>query len=65
MNDALRRYLAEGERVAGRYALGLPRIAPVGQAGATLSQRAGASLAMHSANAAISRLDNLAPVAMV
>jgi uncharacterized protein (DUF58 family) len=44
MNEALRAYLAEGERVAGRYALGLPRVAPVGQAGATLSQRAGASL---------------------
>ncbi|MGL4552248.1 MAG: DUF58 domain-containing protein, partial [Gemmataceae bacterium] len=44
MSDALRRYLAEGERAAGRYALGVPRVAPVGQAGATLAQRAGSSL---------------------
>lgn len=44
MSDALRAYLAEGERAAGRYTLGLPRVAPVGQAGTTLAQRAGSSL---------------------
>lgn len=44
MDAALRRYLGEGERAAGRYTLGLPRTAPVGQAGTTLAQRSGSSL---------------------
>jgi uncharacterized protein (DUF58 family) len=44
MADRLRHYLGEGERAAGRYALGVPRHAPAGQAGATLGRRAGTSL---------------------
>jgi uncharacterized protein (DUF58 family) len=44
MNDRQRRYRAEGERAGLRYALGLPRVAPVGGAGVSLSQRAGSSL---------------------
>ncbi|MFQ3649385.1 MAG: DUF58 domain-containing protein [Gemmataceae bacterium] len=37
-------YLRQGEQQALRYLLGAPRAAPVGQAGTTLSQRAGSSL---------------------
>src|SRR5262249_48159129 len=44
MPASLRPYLAEGERAAARYALGVPRQAPLGQAGATVGQRAGTSL---------------------
>src|SRR5207248_6965504 len=44
MNDSTRRYLVEGERAGLRYALGLPRQAPVGVAGTSLAQRAGSSL---------------------
>ena len=45
MTDArLRAFLAEGENAAHRYALGVPRSAPVGLTGATLSARAGSSL---------------------
>jgi uncharacterized protein (DUF58 family) len=44
MDEAMRRYLGEGERAGLRYALGMPRHAPVGVAGGTLSQRAGSSL---------------------
>src|SRR5437763_5149787 len=44
MDEGLRRYLGEGERQGLRYALGLPRQAPVGLAGGTLGQRAGSSL---------------------
>jgi uncharacterized protein (DUF58 family) len=40
----LRSYLEEGENAAVRYALGVPRSAPVGVAGAALSSRAGSSL---------------------
>ncbi|MBY0228590.1 MAG: DUF58 domain-containing protein, partial [Gemmataceae bacterium] len=40
----LRRWLAEGERAASRYALAVPRRAPGGQAGTALAQRAGSSL---------------------
>jgi uncharacterized protein (DUF58 family) len=44
MDRSLRDYLGEGERAGLRYALSLPRHAPVGQVGGTLSQRAGSSL---------------------
>jgi uncharacterized protein (DUF58 family) len=44
MNAALRNFLVTGEQAAVRYALGIPRHAPVGVSGATLSQRAGSSL---------------------
>jgi uncharacterized protein (DUF58 family) len=44
MNDAARRHLIEGERAGLRYALGLPRQAPVNLAGGSLGQRAGSSL---------------------
>jgi hypothetical protein len=44
MDANLRSFLAEGEKAALRYALGVPRQAPVGLAGSTLSQRAGSSL---------------------
>lgn len=44
MHASLRPYLSEGEIAAARYALGVPRQAPVGQSGTTLSQRAGSSL---------------------
>src|SRR5262249_59820670 len=44
MDDRLRQYLIEGERAGMRYALGLPRQAPVGMAGSALSQRSGSSL---------------------
>jgi uncharacterized protein (DUF58 family) len=40
----LRQALADGERAGQRYALGLPRRAPAGPAGETLSNRAGSSL---------------------
>jgi uncharacterized protein (DUF58 family) len=40
----MRPYLAEGERAGLRYALGLPRQAPAGTAGAVLGHRAGSSL---------------------
>ena len=41
---SLRSFLAEGESAAMRYSLGVPRTAPMGVAGVTLSSRAGASL---------------------
>jgi uncharacterized protein (DUF58 family) len=44
MEARLRKYLAEGEQAARRYSLGIPRHAPVGVSGATLSHRAGSSL---------------------
>lgn len=44
MTDEQRRYLSEGEHAGLRYALEIPRHAPVGLAGGTLSQRAGSSL---------------------
>lgn len=44
MSQTVQTYLAQGEQQAMRYLLGLPRAAPVGQAGTTLSQRAGSSL---------------------
>jgi uncharacterized protein (DUF58 family) len=44
MDAELRRYLGEGEKAGLRYSLGLPRQAPVGLSGVTLSQRAGSSL---------------------
>jgi uncharacterized protein (DUF58 family) len=44
MDAHLRKYLAEGEQAARRYSLGIPRHAPVGVSGATLSNRAGSSL---------------------
>src|SRR4051794_13867323 len=44
MRESLRPYLAEGEKAAARYALGVPRQAPLGQAGAAVGQRAGSSL---------------------
>jgi uncharacterized protein (DUF58 family) len=40
----LRHYLGEGERAASRYALGVPRHAPAGQAGVTMGRSAGSSL---------------------
>ena len=40
----MRQYVAEGERAGLRYALGLPRQAPLGAAGAALGHRAGSSL---------------------
>src|SRR5262245_46809468 len=43
MNAALRNYAVRGERAALQYSLGVPRRAPVGQVGGTLSQRAGPS----------------------
>ncbi len=39
-----RRWLAEGERAAARYALAVPRVAPIGQQGLALAHRAGSSL---------------------
>lgn len=42
--QSLRAYLAEGERAAVRYALGVPRQAPINQTGGTLGARAGSSL---------------------
>jgi uncharacterized protein (DUF58 family) len=44
MDARLRKYLAEGEQAARRYSLGIPRHAPVGVSGTTLSNRAGSSL---------------------
>jgi uncharacterized protein (DUF58 family) len=44
MNDAVRQHLIAGERAGLRYALGLPRQAPVNLAGGSLGQRAGSSL---------------------
>jgi uncharacterized protein (DUF58 family) len=44
MNAALRSFLGQGEKAALRYALGVPRHAPVGLAGGTLSRSAGSSL---------------------
>ncbi len=44
MDERLRQYLAEGERAGMRYALGLPRQAPVGLAGSALGNRTGSSL---------------------
>jgi uncharacterized protein (DUF58 family) len=44
MNDGARQHLIEGERAGLRYALGLPRQAPVNLAGGSLGQRAGSSL---------------------
>lgn len=44
MQAALRPYLGEGERAAARYALAVPRQAPVGLTGATVGHRAGSSL---------------------
>ena len=44
MNMTTQQALQQGEQQALRYLLGLPRAAPVGQAGTTLSQRAGSSL---------------------
>ena len=40
----LRSFLEEGERAALRYSLGVPRSAPAGVAGSSLSSRAGSSL---------------------
>jgi uncharacterized protein (DUF58 family) len=44
MDTGWRRYLGEGERAASRYALGLPRQAPLGLVGAAVGRRAGSSL---------------------
>jgi uncharacterized protein (DUF58 family) len=44
VNLSLRQHLSEGERAGLRYALGLPRRAPVGMAGGALSLHAGSSL---------------------
>lgn len=44
MLASLRPYLAEGERAAMRYALGVPKQAPINLTGSTLGHRAGASL---------------------
>jgi uncharacterized protein (DUF58 family) len=44
MDEATRQHLAEGQRAGMRYALGLPRHAPLGIAGTTLGHRAGSSL---------------------
>src|SRR5262249_19077659 len=44
MNASLRNYVGKGEKAALRYALGVPRQAPVGLVGGTLSQRSGPSL---------------------
>src|SRR3954452_9655028 len=44
MNAALRNYAIKGEKAALRYSLGVPRHAPVGLVGGTLSQRSGSSL---------------------
>ncbi len=44
MLTELRSYLALGEQMGSQYALGVPRMAPAGMAGATLSHRAGSSL---------------------
>jgi uncharacterized protein (DUF58 family) len=44
MNPALRPFLGQGEKAALRYALGVPRHAPIGLAGGTLSRSTGSSL---------------------
>src|SRR4051794_24350164 len=44
MNASLRNYVVKGEKAALRYALGVPRQAPVGLVGGTLSQRSGSSM---------------------
>ncbi len=44
MSDDARQHLIAGEQAGLRYALGLPRQAPVNLAGGTLGQRAGSSL---------------------
>lgn len=44
MNQTLREYLGKGESAALRYMLGVPRQAPVGLMGGTLSHRSGSSL---------------------
>jgi uncharacterized protein (DUF58 family) len=44
MDQERRQHLAEGRRWGMRYALGLPRQAPLGIAGTTLGHRAGSSL---------------------
>jgi uncharacterized protein (DUF58 family) len=44
VDERLRQYLVEGERAGMRYALGLPRLAPVGLAGSALGHRTGSSL---------------------
>jgi uncharacterized protein (DUF58 family) len=44
MASAGKRHLVEGERAGMRYALGVPRQAPIGVAGTTLAARAGSSL---------------------
>jgi uncharacterized protein (DUF58 family) len=44
MGDHGRRYLLEGERAGMRYALGLPRQAPLGLVGISTGSRAGSSL---------------------
>src|SRR4051812_49289507 len=44
MNATLRSFLGRGETAALRYALGVPRHAPLGLAGGVLSQRSGSSL---------------------
>jgi uncharacterized protein (DUF58 family) len=44
MDNPMRGHLAEGERAGLRYALGLPRQAPVNLAGGSLGHRAGSSL---------------------
>src|SRR4051812_38038000 len=44
MNPTLRAFALRGETAAGRYSLGVPRQAPVGHAGGTLSNRSGSSL---------------------
>jgi uncharacterized protein (DUF58 family) len=44
MNETLRSYLGQGEKAGLRYALGVPRQAPVGLVGAVTSQRSGSSL---------------------
>lgn len=44
MNAALRNYAIRGEKAALPYSLGVPRQAPIGMVGGTLSQRSGSSL---------------------
>lgn len=44
MHPSLRPYLSAGVNAALRYAMGVPRHAPVGMSGATLGQRSGSSL---------------------
>jgi uncharacterized protein (DUF58 family) len=44
MTDLERQHLAEGERAGQRYAVSLPRLTVLGQAGLSVGQRAGSSL---------------------